>query len=163
MGRSRVLFDARNDSVLLCGIAFVSHEKLTLRTVGRAALVVVAAAATFGSAVPANAEPVRFDGTTTLQIPGVVVAWPLTRGAAVYNPIVEHGSGHIHPAPDGYGYIFTWTNLSTGASGTITDASPDRAAVATGAGQVVVRGEYRLGDLGQVFTIPSIGSFYVSP
>nr|WP_296769525.1 hypothetical protein [Rhodococcus sp. (in: high G+C Gram-positive bacteria)] len=138
-----------------------------MMTKNKAGAILIAGAAsmtaTIGVAAPANAEPVNFDGVTTLQIPGVVIGWPLTRGAAVYNPTVEHGNGRIHPTPDGYGYVFRWNNLSTGASGVITDSDPDRAAVATGAGQVVVQGTYQLDDLGQVFAIPSTGTFYVSP
>ncbi len=124
---------------------------------------VAAVSVLVGLAVPASAEPAMFDGVTTLQIPGVVVAWPVTRGAAVYNTAVQHGHGRIYPTPIGSGYVFQWTNLSTGASGIITDGLPDRAAVATGPGQVVVTATAHLRGLEDVFVTPSVGTFYVTP
>lgn len=123
----------------------------------------VAVSAWTGSSVSASGEPVVFDGATTLQIPGVVVGWPLTRGAAVYNPTVQHGHGQIYPTPDGSGYVFQWTNLSTGASGTITDANPDRGAVITGPGQVIVTATAHLPFTSDVYGTPSVGTFYVTP
>lgn len=123
---------------------------------------VAAMAAWVGSTAPAAAEPAQFDGATTLQIPGVLVGWPLTRGAAVYNPTVQHGHGQIYPTPDGFGYVFQWTNLSTGASGTITDGIPNRGAVTTGPGQVIVTATAHLPFTTDVYGTPSVGTFYVT-
>lgn len=125
--------------------------------------VVVAVSIWVGLTLPARAEQPTFDGATTLQIPGVLVGWPLTRGAAVYNPVVQYGHGRIYPTPAGYGYVFSWTNLSTGASGVITDDHPERGAVATGPGHVVVTATAHLRGLEDVFGTPSIGTFYVTP
>ncbi|WP_458683347.1 hypothetical protein [Prescottella equi] len=85
-----------------------------------------------------------------------MVVGPLGGGAAVYNPTVQHGHSTIFPTPVGYGYGYTWTNLFTGASGTITDRDLDRGGVHTGAGQVVVTGSYPGSQ------ITSIGTFYVA-
>ncbi|MFD4180649.1 hypothetical protein [Rhodococcus sp. NPDC058514] len=102
----------------------------------------------------ASAEPApRFDAATVLQIPGVL-AGPY--GAAMYNPTVHHGHGSIFPTPVGYGYVYTWTNLFTGASGTITDRDPGRHEIHTGSGQVVVTGHYPGAQ------VASIGTFYVA-
>jgi len=133
------------------------------RTVRRSMIGVLAVSAWIGCSVPASAEPPQFDGMTTLQVPGTIVGWPLTRGGAFYNPVVHHGHGQIYPTPDGYGYEFQWINLSTGASGNITDRHPDRDAVTTGPGQVVVTVTAHLPDLHDVFGTPSVGTFYVAP
>lgn len=98
-----------------------------------------------------------------LQVPGVLVGWPLTRGAAVYNPTVFHGDGRINPTPAGFGYVYQWNNLSTGASGTITDHHPDRSAVPTGPGRVVVTATYYLPGTTDVYGTPSVGTFFVTP
>lgn len=124
-----------------------------LRAAAAGATAVVTA---LGGATIAVAEPGPwFESATVLQIPGVIVG-PLGGGAAVYNPTVQHGHGTIFPTPVGYGYVYTWTNLFTGASGTITDRDPDRGGVHTGAGQVVVTGHYPGSQ------IASIGTFYVA-
>ena len=124
---------------------------------------VVAFGAWLGASTSASAEPAVFDGATTLQLPGVVAGWPLTRGAAVYTPTVQHGHGRIYPTPDGYGYVYQWTNLSTGATGVVADDSPDRKAVLTGAGQVVVTATAHPRFVSDVFGTPSVGTFYVTP
>ncbi|TQC44185.1 hypothetical protein EEB14_38730 [Rhodococcus sp. WS4] len=124
---------------------------------------VLAVSAWIGCSVPALADAPQFDGTTTLQVPGTVVGWPLTRGGAFYYPSVHHGHGQIYPTPDGYGYEFQWINLSTGASGIITDQHADRDAVTTGPGQILVTVTAHLPGLYDVFGTPSAGTFYVTP
>lgn len=134
-----------------------------MRVVRGITIVVGALSVWTGLALPASAAPPRFDGQTTLQVPGVIVGWPLTRGAAVYNLTVQHGHGRIYPTTVGSGYVFQWTNLSTGASGIITDDLPDRDAVVTGPGQVIVTATAHLPGLDDVFGRPSFGTFYVTP
>lgn len=135
--------------------------------VGRAARTFVvgalASAALIGFTAPASAEPSSLDRSTVLQVPGVLIGWPLTRGAAVYNPTVFHGDGRINPTPAGFGYVYQWNNLSTGASGTITDHHPERSAVPTGPGQVVVTTMYSLPGMADVYGTPSLGTFFVTP
>ncbi|WP_143542961.1 hypothetical protein [Rhodococcus sp. NCIMB 12038] len=133
------------------------------RVVRRLMIGVLAVSAWIGGAGPAFAEPPQFDGVTTLQVPGTVVGWPLTRGGAFYNIVVHHGHGQIYPTPDGYGYEFQWINLSTGASGVITDLTPGRDAVTTGPGQILVTVTARLPGLYDVYGTPSVGTFYVTP
>lgn len=110
------------------------------------------------AAGPAAAEPPALDATTTLQVPGVIVAWPLTRGAAVVSPTVQHGHGWIALGPAGNAWVVQWTNLSTGASGVLT--GPD--AVFAGAGQVVAVATPQPAFLGDITSIPSIGTFAVT-
>lgn len=116
------------------------------------------AAAVVVVGTPAAAQP-AIDQSTVLQVPGVVVAWPITGGAAVVNPTVRHGHGYIDPGPSYGGWVFTWTNLSTGTSGTVAEHTPRP--VFTGAGQLVVTAQYRIPQA--PFGIPSVGTFYVTP
>ncbi|HEY5854582.1 MAG TPA: hypothetical protein VIW24_11170 [Aldersonia sp.] len=122
----------------------------------------IAAVVSVGFAAPATADTPPLDNATTLQVPGTIVGWPLTRGAAVFNSVVQHGHGRIAAPPTGYGDV-RWVNLSTGSSGVVNDTSPDRHAVITGAGQVVVVVTPRPRDLVDVFGTPSVGTFYVTP
>ncbi|MCX5045996.1 hypothetical protein OG921_22760 [Aldersonia sp. NBC_00410] len=134
-----------------------------VRTIGGLVVGVLGVGMWIGSTAPAAAEPVTFDGATTLQVPGVIVGLPITRGAAPYTPTIEHGHGRIHPVRQGYGWTYTWVNLSTGGSGTITEQQPTDAATTTGSGQVVVTASVRIPDLGEVIVTPSVGTFFVTP
>ena len=75
-----------------------------------------------------------------------------------YQPRVFYGDSHINPTPVGYGYVFHWRNLSTGAAGTILDFPT--ATTRTAPGHVVVTGEYPRQP--GIYT-PSADSFYVDP
>ena len=134
-----------------------------MRMVRGAMVVLAAATAWLASAAPSWTEPTGLDSVTTLQVPGTMVAWPLTRGAAVYSPAVQHGHGQIFPTPVGSGYVFEWTNLSSGASGIVTDDHPTRDAITTGPGQIVVRATADPRFAPDVFVTPSFGTFYVTP
>ncbi len=107
----------------------------------------------------AAAAQAPYPAETRLQVPGLIVAANPANGAALAQPTVSHGHGAIFPVPAGNGYVYTWQNLSTGASGTITDWSGDRAEIITGAGQIVVTAT--LPGVGG-FQTPSIGTFYVT-
>lgn len=111
------------------------------------------------SAVPQQRP--NMTASVVLQVPGGVLAFPRPGGAAAYQPRVFFGHGHINPTPSGYGYIYQWHNLSTGASGTITDRTPHRDAVRTGLGQIVMSGLYARNDIPLIAKSPSIGTFYV--
>ena len=120
---------------------------------------VAAASVSLTTAGPAAAEPPALDSVTTLQVPGVIVAWPLTRGAAIVNPTVQHGHGWIALGPGGNAWVLQWTNLSTGASGVLTGVAP----VFTGAGQVVAVATPHPGFLSDIASTPSVGTFAVTP
>ncbi|MFD8098957.1 hypothetical protein ACFV24_05420 [Nocardia fluminea] len=131
------------------------------RTVGASALLGVAgvfAGITVVSAATAAAQA-PYPAETRLQVPGLIVAANPANGAALVQPTVSHGHGAIYPVPAGNGYVYTWQNLSTGASGTVTGWSGDRTEIVTGAGQVVVTAS--LPGVGG-FQTPSIGTFYVT-
>ncbi|MGV9749568.1 hypothetical protein [Nocardia farcinica] len=109
--------------------------------------------------------PAVFDSATVLQVPGLIVAPEPRNGAALVHPTVFHGPrGTINPTPAGFGYTFTWVNLSTGASGTVTDATPNRGEIHTGAGQLVVT-SYLAGPIvngrAPSFQTPAVGTFHV--
>lgn len=110
----------------------------------------------------AAADTPMFTSATTLQLPGLIVAANPANGAALHQPTIRYSShGTIYPTPDGYGYIYQWTNLSTGASGTIIDTSPDRAEIQTGPGQILITATNPT-IAGGGFQTPSIGTFYVA-
>ena len=126
------------------------------------ALLSVATAASLWAAPTAAAAPPpqpSLKSSITLQVPGAVWGYG---GAGIYQPRVFYGDSHINPTPVGYGYVFHWRNLSTGAAGTILDFPHRRAATRTGPGQVVVTGEYPR-QPGIYAVTPSAGSFYVDP
>ncbi|MFD3508488.1 hypothetical protein [Nocardia sp. NPDC058666] len=129
------------------------------RTVGTSALVGFAGLFVAIAAAGAAAAQPSYPAETRLQVPGLIVAANPANGAALVQPTVSHGHGAIYPTPAGHGYVYTWQNLSTGASGTITDWSADRAEIITGPGQILVTAT--LPGLGG-FQTPSVGTFYVA-
>ncbi|MFE3545389.1 hypothetical protein ACFXK0_20705 [Nocardia sp. NPDC059177] len=107
----------------------------------------------------AAAAQTPYPSETQLQVPGLIIAANPANGAALVQTTVSHGHGAIYPVPMGNRYVYTWQNLSTGASGTITDWSGERTEIVTGAGQIVVTAS--LPGVGG-FQTPSIGTFYVA-
>ena len=109
------------------------------------------------SADPPPPHP-TLQASITLQVPGLV--WGIG-GAAIAQPRVFYGHGQIYPYPVGYGYRYHWHNLTTGAAGTIYDYPHRRSTIRTGAGQIVVSGEFYPQPNVYVST-PAAGAFYVT-
>ncbi|WP_439031888.1 hypothetical protein [Gordonia terrae] len=125
---------------------------------------VLAVLAVWSTSATASASPPpphpRLDHSITVQVPGVV--WGVG-GAAVAHPRVFYGRGQIYPYPIGYGFRWHWRNLTTGAAGSIPYDYPHRrTTIRTGAGQLLVTGEYYPQPNVYIST-PVAATFYVDP
>lgn len=109
-------------------------------------------------AAPPPPHP-RLSASVTVQVPGVV--WGIG-GAGLANPRVFYGHGRIYPYPVGYGYRWHWRNLTTGRAGVIYDYPHRRTTIRTGAGQLLVTGEFYPQPNLYVST-PAVATFYVNP
>lgn len=102
----------------------------------------------------------RLDHSITVQIPGVV--WGVG-GAGVAYPRVFYGRGQIYPYPMGYGWRWQWRNLTTGAGGWIPYDYPHRrTTIRTGAGQLLVTGDY-FPQPNIYLSTPVATTFWVNP
>ncbi|EGD53311.1 hypothetical protein [Gordonia neofelifaecis] len=123
------------------------------------AVVTVSASLTPSIADAAPPPHPKLKASITLQVPGVV--WGIG-GAGVAQPRVFYGDGQIYPYPVGYGYRWHWRNLTTGRQGSFNDYPHRRKTIRTGAGQILVSGEY-YPQANIYLSTPAAGTFYVSP
>lgn len=136
----------------------IRRSVLTLLLSLAIAVPVWSASAT-ASASPPPPHP-RLDHSITVQIPGVV--WGIG-GAAPVAPRVYYGRGQIYPYPLGYGFRWHWRNLTTGAAGSIPYDYPHRrTTIRTGAGQLLVTGEY-YPQKNLILSTPVAATFWVNP